>query len=173
MPAALDTVADRDRESRLVALYEACSPGLARFIGRLTHDEQATEDLLQETMLRAWRHIDDLPPDDEGIRRWLFTVARRLVIDSVRLRHHQPVTSTALDLTLMPADDDTIAAALAGQTVRHAFDRLSLAHRAVLSEVFLHGHTPEQAAERLGLPVGTVKSRTHYALRALRTGIAA
>lgn len=168
MPAALDC----PREERMVALHADHARDVSRFLLGLTKGERQTaEDLLQETMLRAWRHIDALPPDAEGTRRWLFTVARRLVIDAVRMRHTRPAEVGAVDIDWIAAHDDTTGAALAGQTMRDAFDRLTPAHRDILSQVYLHGRSAEEAAARLGVPVGTVKSRTHYALRALRTAI--
>ena len=67
----------------------------------------------------------------------------------------------------------TTGSALAGASMRYAFDRLTPAHRDILSQVYVHGRSIDEVAELLGVPVGTVKSRTHYALRALRTGLEA
>jgi RNA polymerase sigma-70 factor, ECF subfamily len=171
---SLDPPASLDREARMVSLHAEHSRDVSRFLLGLTKGERQTaEDLLQETMLRAWRHIDSLPEDTEGVRRWLFTVARRLVIDVVRMRHNRPAEVGAVDLNWIAARDDTTGSALAGASMRYAFDRLTPAHRDILSQVYVHGRSIDEVAELLGVPVGTVKSRTHYALRALRTGLEA
>ena len=147
------------------------SGDLLHFLLRLIKERQTAEDLLQETMLRAWLRLDTVPTDREGARRWLFTVARRLVIDVVRARRIRPQVVHAVDVSWVAADDDTTAAAIASHSVQAAFKNLSSAHRDVLTEVYLQGHTAEEVSARLGLPLGTVKSRTHYAMRALRSGL--
>jgi RNA polymerase sigma-70 factor, ECF subfamily len=147
------------------------SGDLLHFLLRLTQERQTAEDLLQETMLRAWLRLETVPADREDARRWLFTVARNLVIDVVRARRIRPQVVHAVDVSWVAADDDTTAAALATHSVRSAFRNLSPAHRAVLTEVYLQGHSPAEVSARLGLPIGTVKSRAHYAMRALRSGI--
>lgn len=167
-------VPTEDQASRMVAIHQAHAADLRRFLLGLTRgDRTATDDLLQEAMLRTWRHIDNVPEDEEGRRKWLFTVARRLFIDAARMRNNRPVEVHALDLAWMPGQEDTPDLAMAGDAVRHAFDNLSPAHRDVLSEIYFRGHTAEETAGLLGIPVGTVRSRAHYALRALKGGLAA
>lgn len=159
---------------RINALHAAHSAGLLRFLMNLTHgDRQTAEDLLQETMLRAWRHVDRLPTEFAGERRWLFTVARRLVIDLVRARQSRPTETPVLDMDWATTAEDTTEAAVATQSMLTAFHNLSDAHRGVLSDLHFRGETPGAVAEKLRVPVGTVKSRAHYALRALRDSMEA
>ena len=78
-------------QERLSELYADHSRPLLNFLLRLTNGERtAAEDLLQETMIRAWRHLETVPTEPENIRRWLFTVARRVTIDAVRMRQARP-----------------------------------------------------------------------------------
>ncbi|NES27137.1 sigma-70 family RNA polymerase sigma factor [Micromonospora terminaliae] len=162
------------RAERMTALHADHGRAVLRLLLLLTRDQpQTAEDLLQETMLRAWRHLDAVPDEPDAARRWLLTVARRLVIDGVRRRRVRPAEVHLVDMTWIPARDDTTGTALASHTVRRALRRLSPAQRSLLSEVFLVGRSPEEVAGRLGVPIGTVKSRTHHALRALRTGLKA
>ncbi|MBM0226371.1 MULTISPECIES: sigma-70 family RNA polymerase sigma factor [Micromonospora] len=162
------------RAERMTALHADHSRAVLRLLLVLTGGQRQTaEDLLQETMLRAWRHLDSVPAEPDAARRWLCTVARRLVIDGVRLRRGRPAEVHLVDMTWIPAGDDTTGTALATHAIRHALGRLSPAQRSLLSEVYLVGRSPEEVAGRLGVPIGTVKSRTHYALRALRTGLEA
>ncbi|MEW2445713.1 sigma-70 family RNA polymerase sigma factor [Micromonospora marina] len=149
------------------------APPLRRFVHRLTAGTAVpADDILQETMLRAWRHRTVLGGDVETQRRWLFTVARRLVIDLARARALRPGTTGVVDVdTLCLTDHDTADRVVARQTIHTALAKLSAQHRTVLVEIYLHGHTTSEVAVRLGLPVGTVKSRTFYALRALHAAV--
>jgi RNA polymerase sigma-70 factor, ECF subfamily len=161
-------------EARMTALHDEHAPALLRFLLRLTRGERQTaEDMLQETMLRAWRHLDSLPADRDDSRRWLFTVARRIAIDSVRRRQTRPVEVGLTDLTWVPDSVDSIGTADAAEAIRLAFQELTPSHRTVLTEIYVRGAGLDEVAERLGVPVGTVKSRAHYALRSLRTALGA
>ncbi|MFC4022051.1 sigma-70 family RNA polymerase sigma factor [Micromonospora sp. GCM10011542] len=158
----------------MTGLHADHARAVLRLLLVLTRGQRQTaEDLLQETMLRAWRHLDSVPAEPEAARRWLCTVARRLVIDGVRLRRGRPTEVHLVDLTWIPAADDTTGTALASYAIRYALRRLTPAQRSLLSEVYLVGRSPAEVAGRLGVPIGTVKSRTHHALRALHTGLKA
>lgn len=159
---------------RIAEMHENHRGSLLRLLVRLTHGERQTaEDLVQETMLRAWRHLDSLPTEPDRERRWLYTVARHLVIDSVRSKKLRPVVTPVFDLDWVSTSPEAAEAAVATHSMLSAFHKLSAAHRQILTDLYIHGEEPSRVAERLGLPVGTVKSRAHYALKALRSGMAA
>jgi RNA polymerase sigma-70 factor, ECF subfamily len=126
------------------------------------------EDLVQETMFRAWRSLDVVPREPDSQRRWLFTVARRLAIDAHRKRLSRPVEVVLADTEPVAAGSGAAETVIASMTLRHAVSELSPAHRTVLQELYVEGHTLDEAAHRLDVPVGTVKSRAHYALQHLR-----
>ncbi|WP_248294618.1 sigma-70 family RNA polymerase sigma factor [Actinoplanes sp. TBRC 11911] len=141
-----------------------------RFLRKLANGERhAAEDLFQEVMLRAWQHVDDLQ-DDPSTLSWLFTVARRLTIDAVRRRNARPPEVELAKARTRPADDDTMASALAAVSIPLAWRALTSGQRQLLLDVHVGGESSEVLAKRLGTPIGTVKSRAHYALRALRDG---
>jgi RNA polymerase sigma-70 factor (ECF subfamily) len=100
----------------------------------------------------------------------LFTVARRLAVDAHRARDARPREVDDLALVSMSAGDD-IDVALDRLLVADALAALSPQHRAVLVEVFFRDRGVEGAAAVLGVPAGTVKSRTYYALRALKLAL--
>jgi len=157
---------------RMHRLYAWNAEPLHRFLLRLTWgDRQLAEDLLQETMLQAWRHIDRLPNNRESIRRWLFIVARRIAIDAARARQARPAEIGVTDLAWFAGAIDVTEDVVTAQTVRSALPKLSAAHRSVLIELYFFGRSTDEAAARLGIPEGTVKSRAHYALQALRAAI--
>lgn len=134
-------------------------------------DRQRAEDLMQETLLRAWRHPEALDPQRGSVRAWLFTTARNLAIDAWRRRSAR-VGEIVTDVLPEPPGVDEADRAVEAWTVAEALARLSPTHREVLVECFYQGRSVAEAAARLGVPPGTVKSRTHYALRSLRLVLA-
>ena len=131
-------------------------------------DRQRAEDLVQETMLRAWKHPDAMNPERGSARAWLFTTARHLAIDAWRRREAR-VGEVVTDAPPEPRVElDEADRAVEAWTIAEALERLSPAHREVLVECFYRGRSVAEVAAVLGIPAGTVKSRTHYAVRALR-----
>ncbi|GIJ48183.1 RNA polymerase sigma factor SigL [Virgisporangium aliadipatigenens] len=154
------------------AIYDTHAAGILRYLLRLTlGDRELAEDLLQEVLLRAWRNIRHLPGESDGLRPWLYTVARNVTIDAGRARQSRPREIYLTDIASLAAADevsgDIVERMVAVQTVRAALPDLTPEHRNVLVELYYRGSTTAEAAERLGIPEGTVKSRTFYALRAL------
>jgi RNA polymerase sigma-70 factor (ECF subfamily) len=133
---------------------------------------QSAEDLLQETMIRVWRHLDDLPAEPEHARRWLFIVARNVGIDAIRRTRARPVGVELADAFPSTAADDITDTVVALESLRAAIGSLSLMHRRILTELYFEGRSTREAAQRLGVPVGTVKSRAFYALESLRRSMA-
>jgi RNA polymerase sigma-70 factor (ECF subfamily) len=152
-------------------LHDEHAGALWRFALRLVDgDRTRAEDVVQETMLRAWRHRTILESTPPALRAWLYTVARNIVIDEWRSRRSQMETSVA-DVPDGATDDDEGDQLLLSWVVAEAVTRLTPEHRAVLLECYYRGRPVAEAARRLGIPEGTVKSRTHYALRALKLAL--
>lgn len=141
-------------------------------VGLLDGDRGKAQDVVQETFLRAWRNPQVLDQSGGSARGWLFTVARRIVIDEWRSAHRRPELVTAEVPDRADADRTADADRIVDrQLVLSALRTLSTEHRTVLLECYFRGASVAQAAQTLGLPEGTVKSRAHYALRALRVAI--
>ena len=104
------------------------------------------------------------------MRGWLFTVARNILIDEWRTRRHRSEHMVA-EVPEVKDQDDRTDQLLQSWVVAEALTQLSQDHRAVLLECYYGGRSVAEAAERLGIPEGTVKSRTHYALRALKLAL--
>jgi RNA polymerase sigma-70 factor (ECF subfamily) len=152
----------------LRTLYDEHAGPLLGFVLKLTDgDRQRAEDVVQETLLRAWRHPDSLDPSRGSLRPWLWTVARNIVVDSARARRARPREVSEDALAMIPVDDQ-IDRALLSWEVAEALRTLSDDHRAVLVETYYRGRSVAETAKVLGIPAGTVKSRAFYALRALR-----
>lgn len=155
-------------------LYGMYGGALHRYLSGLCYGQpHLVEDLVQETLLRAWRNIESLNPDATTLLPWLLTVARRVAIDAARARRVRPAQSDDADVADLPIDVDPIDRVITAETVRQALPRISPDHREVVIELYYRGHTIAEAASRLGIPEGTVKSRAHHALRSLRAVIGA
>jgi RNA polymerase sigma-70 factor, ECF subfamily len=153
----------------LRALHEEHGDALLAHALRLTGgDRQRAEDLVQETLLRAWRHPESIDPARGPVRAWLFTTARHLAIDAWRRRSVRVGEVVTDDVPEPPPQADETDRAVEAWTIAEALGRLSPTHREVLFECFYQGRSVAEAAHRLGVPPGTVKSRTHYALRSLK-----
>lgn len=157
-------------DALLRALYDQHAAALWSFVTPLTGgDRMRAQDVVQETMLRAWRHPSVLSQSQQSARSWLFTVAHRIVIDEWRRgRSTHEVLSDAPPDLIQP---DRSEAVLNVWLIADALDTLSPEHRAVIVECYYRGRSTAEAARSLGIPDGTVKSRAHYALRAMRLAL--
>jgi RNA polymerase sigma-70 factor (ECF subfamily) len=154
-------------EALIRALYAEHGKALLAYATRLTGDRLAAEDVVQETLIRAWRHPEVISNAQGSVRGWLLTVTRNIITDRYRARAARP-TEVAESESTPPIEHDHADAVVESMVMMEALDQLSPDHREVLVEIYYRGRTVPEAAGRLGVPVGTVKSRAHYALKALR-----
>jgi RNA polymerase sigma-70 factor (ECF subfamily) len=156
------------------ALHDAHAAALWAFAVRLTGgDRAAAEDVVQETLLRAWKQPNNpvFAAEESGAARsWLYTVARRIVIDEWRSRRSRPERLVA-DVPEL-STGDYAEQLVESRLIADAIGRLTPEHRSVLVEMYYKRSTVREAAQTLGIAEGTVKSRTHYALRAFKLALA-
>jgi RNA polymerase sigma-70 factor (ECF subfamily) len=131
-------------------------------------DRDMAGEAVQRALLRAWQRAD-LYDHERPLEPWLHAICRRTAIDTYRShrRHPEPVADTELQrraptVTLAADDDPSVV-----RDVRAAIERLPPGERQVMTSAYLHGLTHVEVAEKLGVPVGTIKSRTHRAHRRL------
>jgi RNA polymerase sigma-70 factor (ECF subfamily) len=161
-------VLPRARSESMNELWRIHSVGLKRFALKLTlGNHYRAEEIIQETLVRAWRHPEIVDGHAETIRPWLFTVARNVAIDlwRTRSRHDDIVVSRFPD---RPNAVEGIDQAITAMDVRAALAQLTPEHRRVIVEVYYQGRSVTEVAELLSIPEGTVKSRTYYGLRQLK-----
>jgi len=156
-----------DADAAVGELYSRHARALNDYVGRLCPDAAGTEDIVQETFIRAWRHLPRLRAEDRPVRPWLLRVARNLLIDAGRAARSRPVTVHGR-LAERGCADTGLDRVLDRQLVTGALRQLSPAHRTVLVETFYCDSTLATIASRLGIPDGTARSRLHYGLQALR-----
>jgi RNA polymerase sigma-70 factor (ECF subfamily) len=171
-PLAEDAVlVERLREDEtgeaMRALYRLFGGELYGFALNALGDRGSAEEIVQEVFLRAWRNADRYDAARAGVRTWLYQITRHAIIDARRrasvrpaLAAHEPATEAESDRSLEQA--------MLGWQVAAALERLSPEHRQMVRMAQFRGLTMREIAAHTGLPVGTVKSRTWYALRSLR-----
>ncbi|WP_306216088.1 sigma-70 family RNA polymerase sigma factor [Actinoplanes sp. RD1] len=159
-------------EAALRHLEQVHGPVLRGFLTRLTNgDAQRAEDIMQETLLRAWSHPNQRHADGRWSRAWLFTVAKRIFIDQLRAGAARPAELSDEHIEAHAGTDDPIERTLEALEVRAALDSLPERLRITLVEIYFQERSVAEVAEILDVPPGTVKSRTFYALRALREAL--
>ncbi len=137
---------------------------VARRMGTTT----GTDDVVQETMVRLWKSAARFDPARGSEPTFVATVTRNVVIDRARREAARPSVPTAEVHELAPPVEPAAESVATTMTVRSALADLAPAQRELVRLAYFEQLTQKEIAERLGLPIGTVKSRTFHALRELR-----
>ncbi|HKE97875.1 MAG TPA: sigma-70 family RNA polymerase sigma factor [Actinomycetes bacterium] len=167
----LEQVAEGDLGPPLEALYDRFAGRVYGLGLRLLGDDGLAQELVQETFMRVWRSVGRYDPDRGSVATWVFTIARRIAIDLSRRPSSRPFAEELGPETEKLADRATgeiVDRLLIGLDVRDALDSLSPSHREVLELLYLQDLTQAEAASRLDVPLGTVKTRSYHGIRALR-----
>lgn len=167
------TLAD---EAGISAAYAAHGAELYRFALRGLGDAGAAQDVVQETFLRAWRAADRFDSDVASLRVWLFAIARNTMISHARAVNARPWDATAVDATVADTEpgsvqDDFTDRLLHAWVVEEALQRISEEHRTAIIETHLKERPYSEVAAENGIPVGTLRSRVFYGLKALRAAM--
>lgn len=169
MARVAGTAAAAAEAALMRAIYDEHAAVLWRYALRLTGDASHAEDVVQETLLRAWQHPEIIGDADRSARAWMFTVARNMIIDDRRSARFRHVVASTDDVGAPEqSTPDEVNAALDRLLIADAMAQLSAEHRAVIERSYYRGWSTAQIAADLQIAEGTVKSRLHYAVRALR-----
>jgi RNA polymerase sigma-70 factor (ECF subfamily) len=157
-------------ESALRAAYAAHGAELYRFALRQLGDDGTAQEVVQEVFLRAWRRAASFDPAVASLRVWLFAIARNVVIDEVRRAAVRPWRRTVADESGQdgPAVDGVDESVVDAWLVEEALNRIRPEHRDAIVQTYLRGRSYAEVAGEQGVPVGTLRSRVFYGLKALR-----
>ncbi len=153
------------------AVYAAHGPELYRFALRSLGDRGLAEEAVQEAFVRAWQAANRFDDALGSLRTWLFAIIRNVVIDLSRARAVRPALSAESGAGEASTVVDELEQVLVAWQVEEALQKLSAEHRLALVEVHYKARPYQDVAADLGVPVGTVKSRVYYALKAMRLAL--
>ena len=162
-------------EDAVGAAYSVHGGELYRFVLRGLGDAGAAQDVVQETFLRAWRAADRFDPQLSSLRGWLFAIARNAMLDHARAARARPWQGNLLDPPGVEQAAGTVEdpseRLVRSWVVEEALRRLSEEHRTAIVQTHLRERPYADVAAELGVPVGTVRSRVFYGLKALRVAM--
>jgi RNA polymerase sigma-70 factor (ECF subfamily) len=170
MADLLRRIAERSDTAAFRELYEAYGPRVKAYMIRQGADSGTAEDLAQETLLTVWRKAALYTSDKGSMTTWVFTIARNLRID--RLRREVPwqelPEGRLAEAAEEPLPDEAVAEKERQQRVQAALAALPAEQKEVVALAYLEGLSHSEIAERLGMPLGTIKSRMRTAYRKIR-----
>jgi RNA polymerase sigma-70 factor (ECF subfamily) len=153
-------VARGDQEA-LRSIYRAFERPLYSLGVRWYGDRGLAEELVQEVTLRVWRRAETFDPAKGAARSWIFGVARNVASDLGRTKSRQPLPTEHVEEEASPWDQD---AAISAWEVAGALRALPSDEQEVVELAFIHQHSHSEIASRLGIPLGTVKTRMYRGL---------
>jgi len=173
MADLLQRIAERADPAAFRELYEAYGPRVKAYMMRKGADAGTAEDLAQETLLTVWRKAALYAGDKGSMTTWVFAIARNLRID--RLRREVPwqelPEGRLAEASSEPLPDEAMTEKEQKERVQAALAELPPEQKEVVSLAYLEGFSHSEIAERLGLPLGTVKSRMRIAYQKIRQAL--
>ena len=162
-------IAARGDRDAFTALFSHFAPRVKSYLLRHGASSAAAEELAQETLLTVWRKAAQFDPARAGASTWIFTIARNLRIDAIRRDRPPPEAEDPTDAAPQPQADALVAAAERDARVRRALGALSREQAEIVQLSYYSDEPHSVIASRLGLPLGTVKSRLRLAMGRLRS----
>jgi RNA polymerase sigma-70 factor (ECF subfamily) len=173
MKGLIQGIADNRDRTCFGKLFDTFAPRLKSFMIRKGASPELAEDLVQETMISVWRKAGLYDPAKGSALTWIFTIARNLRIDRIRKESSMPLSE--LGDYDAPSDDlgsdDRLAQSQEQQRVAMALAEIPVEQKQVIMLAFVEDISQSEIAERLKLPLGTVKSRMRLAYARLRKSL--
>ena len=135
---------------------------------RALNDGGLAQEAVQETFLRAWRASDRYDAKRSSLRTWMFAIARNVTIDLARARSARP-QRTGLEVAHTHQSKDTTEESLRSWEMEEALRHLRPHHRHAIVQTYYRDRPCAEVAAEAGVPVGTMRSRLYYGLKALRS----
>ncbi|RST67912.1 sigma-70 family RNA polymerase sigma factor [Bacillus pumilus] len=162
---------DRHKPS-LEVLYDRYERVLYSFIYKMTGSRELTEEVLQEVFIKLWRGIGEYHTDKGKFSSWLFMMSRNTAIDLLR-KHRNETALEDEHIEYLADHQEDVSKEVEWneekQIIREAVSTLSKEQQTIIEDVYFKGMTQKSIAEKLGIPIGTVKGRVRLSLKHLRT----
>ena len=174
LASCIARIAVSREEEAFEAVFRHFAPRLKSYFLRLGADPSQAEEITQEAMVLVWRNADQFDPSRASVSTWIFTIARNLSIDTFR-RSRRPSFDPADPAFIPdgePLPDVVLEQAESEQRVRTVMNSLSPNEKSVLMLSFYENLSHGEIARRIGIPVGTVKSRIRLAFSKIRAALA-
>lgn len=175
LASLLTTVASRRCRESFSLLFRHFAPKLLAYGSRQFGNEQTAADLVQETMTNVWHKAHLFNAEKGAPATWIFTIARNIRFDLLRKNKHRkdemsadelwPVLSEQSD---WPEDNYALDHNILMQEITHFYAQLPDSQRIVIEKIYVEGKSQQEVSDSLGIPLGTVKSRTRLALLKLK-----
>lgn len=150
-------------------LYDNYSAALFGIIQRIVLNDEIAEEVLQETFLKIWNNFGQYDPAKGRLFTWMVNICRNLSIDKVRSKDfvNQNKNQSIDNAVFLSDSKSSYDPDLIG--VREIVKKLEPEYKQVIDLLFFQGYTQSEAAEKLNIPLGTVKTRSRAAIQRLRT----
>lgn len=174
MAKLLQRIADGGDKDAFRELFTSYSPRLRSFIMRQGADRHTAEEVAQETLMTVWRKAGLYSDEKGSATTWIYTIARNLRIDRLRreVPHDELPENRKDEASDDAAPDDMVAEYQRGVRIRAAMETLPDDQHEVIKLSFREGLSHSEIAERVGVPLGTVKSRMRLAYQKVREIVA-
>lgn len=173
MADLLQQIAEKRDTDAFAQLFQAFAPRVKAYMIRQGADPQTAEELAQETLLNVWRKAALYSQEKGSATTWIFTIARNLRIDRLRreVAYQELPEGRDEEASSDELPDEALAAREREERVRSALATLPQDQHEVVALSYLEGLSHSEIAERLGLPLGTVKSRMRLAYQKIREAV--
>jgi len=173
MEGCLTAIAERKDRKAFQRLFESFAPKLKSFAMRNGVGMELAEEVVQETFIRIWRKAEQFDSTKASASTWIYTIARNQRIDLLRKRHRpEPdFEDPAFVPDAEPQPSEIIARDEEANKLRNSINLLSPEQQAVLKLAFLEELPHVEVAEKLDIPLGTVKSRIRLAMKHIRSNL--
>ncbi|WP_300318124.1 sigma-70 family RNA polymerase sigma factor [Idiomarina sp.] len=171
----LASIAETRSRAAFSELFRHFAPKLQSYATRQFGNEQTSMDLVQETMTNVWHKAHLFKPDKGSPSTWIFTIARNIRFDLLRKNKKRKDDISADELwPILSEQNDNLDDGYSldndvlMQEISQYYAQLPDAQRVVIEKIYIEGKSQQEVSDALGVPLGTIKSRTRLALKKLK-----
>ena len=166
----LVTALKKGDQEAMAMLYDNYSAALLGVIFRVVDNREAAEDILQEVFIKVWKNISSYDRSKGKLFTWLINIARNAAIDSMRVKDYAIKSKIqSIDNSVRSINRQyNVSTQVDHIGLKTLVDKLKPEYKVLVDKLYFEGYTQEEAAEELGIPLGTVKTRIRAAINHLR-----